>query len=81
MEPMKKTLLNNQPEVVISSLNLKEIKPLGILRLRTIELLAQLVKLNKAVLTDAVQEHNLLSVLMQLVEAHPWNNFLQLKTQ
>jgi len=48
VEPMKKTLLNNQPEVVISSLNLKEIKPLGILRLRTVELLAQLVKLNKA---------------------------------
>ena len=54
VEPMKKTLLNHQPEVVISSLNLKEIKPLGILRLRVIELLAQLVKLNKPLILDAV---------------------------
>ena len=61
---MKKTLQNNQPDVVISSLNLKEIKPLGILRLRTIELLGQLIKLNKAPITEAVQEHNMLSVLI-----------------
>ena len=47
IEPMKKTLLNEQPEVVMTTLNMTEIKPLGVQRLRVVELLAQLVKLNK----------------------------------
>ena len=76
VEPMKKILLNNQPEVVVSSLNLKELKPLGILRLRTIELLAQLVKLNKPQITEEIQKHKILAVLIQMIEVHPWNNFL-----
>ena len=64
IEPMKKTLMNHQPDVMVTSLNMKEIKPLGIQRLRVVELLAQLIKLNKSQITEAVQEHNLLSVLI-----------------
>lgn len=47
IESMKKTLLNEQPEAVMTTLNMTAIKPLGVQRLRTVELLAQLVKLNK----------------------------------
>ena len=79
--PMKLALLNSRLPTVMNSLNMQEIKPFGITRLRIVELLAQLTKLNKPQISEAIQEHNMLAILISLVEMHPWNNFLQLKTQ
>ena len=78
---MKKALVETQCTPVMSSLNLTEIKPFGLTRLRVLELLAQLTKLNKPQVSEAIQAQNMLAVLIDLVERHPWNNFLQLKTQ
>lgn len=52
--PMKSTLIDVQPQAVMTTLNLKEIKPLGVQRLRIVELLAQLIKLNKPMITDSI---------------------------
>ena len=49
------------------------------MKLRSVELIASLIKLNKQSITDAVKEQNVLQTLIDLVEQHPWNNFLQLK--
>ena len=78
---MKKALVETQCTPVMSSLNLTEIKPFGLTRLRVVELLAQLTKLNKPQISEAIQEHGMLAILIELIEKHPWNNFLQLKTQ
>jgi len=68
--------------VIPTTLNLNEpIKPLGLIRLRIIEFLSQLVKLNKPQINEAIEKHNILEVLINLVQTHPWNNLLQLKTQ
>jgi hypothetical protein len=78
---MKKALIETSCAPVMSSLNLTEIKPFGLTRLRVLELLAALVKMNKPQVSEAVQEHSMLALLVELIERHPWNNFLQLKTQ
>jgi len=81
IEPVKTALTTIQPDAVMSTLNMKEIKPLGLTRLRMIEFLAQLVKLNKTQINEAIEKNNMLAVLINMIEVHPWNNFLQLKTQ
>jgi len=78
---MKKALIETQCAPVMSSLNLTEIKPFGLTRLRVLELLAALVKMNKHQVSEAIQEQSMLTVLVELIVRHPWNNFLQLKTQ
>lgn len=68
VEPLKKQLDQKSPDTLQSSLNLKEIRPLGLMKLRTVELIASLVKLNKQTITDAVKEQNVLATLIDLVE-------------
>ena len=55
------------------------IVPLGHLRLRIIELLYHLVRLNKQNILDKLIETEVFGKITELVEAYPWNNFLQLK--
>eukprot|EP00347_Sterkiella_histriomuscorum_P022039 403331901 len=55
--------------------------PLGHLRLRIIELVIQLIKLNKKPIQDSLSESEVFAQISSLVEAYPWNNFLQLKVQ
>ncbi len=66
-----------------TSYNLK-IVPLGSLRLKLVELLYQLLKLNKEPILSALllsgESSSFLSKLSALLEKYPWNNFLQLKT-
>lgn len=55
--------------------------PLGHLRLRIIELIYHLVRLNKPSILEKLAETEVFAQISQLVEAYPWNNFLQLKVQ
>ncbi len=59
----------------------KKFKPLGKYRLRCVELIFQILKLNKEPLLTALAESGLLEMLVQLVHDYPWNNFLQLKVK
>ncbi|CDW85853.1 UNKNOWN [Stylonychia lemnae] len=63
-----------------SSYDIK-LAPLGHLRLRIIDLIYQLVKLNKASILNSLAETNVFAQISGLVERYPWNNFLQLKVQ
>jgi hypothetical protein len=54
--------------------------PLGSLRLKLIELLFNLMKLNKDTLLMSIIETNFFGQLSHLLEVYPWNNFLQLKS-
>jgi len=58
----------------------EDIVPLGSLRLKIIDLAAQILKLNKDVSTAAIANSNFFEQLSGLIETYPWNNFLQLKT-
>jgi len=53
--------------------------PLGHLRLRIIELIYHLVRLNKPSILEKLAETEVFAQISQLVEVYPWNNFLQLK--
>lgn len=66
-------------ESLISQIDSRSVVPLGSLRLRIIELVHLLLKLNKAPIIEALGETDIFSKISELVEAYPWNNFLQLK--
>lgn len=57
-----------------------KIVPLGSLRLKLIELIYHLIKLNKDALLMSLVETNFFGQLSHLIEVYPWNNFLQLKS-
>ena len=57
-----------------------KIVPLGSLRLKLIELMYNLIKLNKDALLLSLVETNFFGQLSHLIEVYPWNNFLQLKS-
>jgi len=54
-------------------------KPLGRYNLSIIELLYQVLKLNKQPVYDEFKSSSILKRVLDLVAEHPWNNFLQLK--
>jgi hypothetical protein len=53
--------------------------PLGSLRLKIVELVHLMLKLNKSPVIEALSETDIFSKISDLVEQYPWNNFLQLK--
>ena len=57
-----------------------KIVPLGSLRLKLIELIYHLIKLNKDAVLMSLAETNFFGQLSHLIEVYPWNNFLQLKS-
>ena len=57
-----------------------KIVPLGSLRLKLIELMYNLIKLNKDALLLSLVETNFFGQLSRLIEVYSWNNFLQLKS-
>ena len=57
-----------------------KIVPLGSLRLKLIELMYNLIKLNKDALLLSLGETNFFGQLSHLIEVYSWNNFLQLKS-
>jgi hypothetical protein len=57
-----------------------KIVPLGSLRLKLIELMYHLIRLNKDALLMSLVETNFFGQLSHLIEIYPWNNFLQLKS-
>jgi hypothetical protein len=68
-----------QTNVLETSYDVK-IVPLGSLRLKLIELMYHLIKLNKDALLMSLVETNFFGQLSHLIEIYPWNNFLQLKS-
>lgn len=71
------TLEENPTE--IETTYLEKVKPLGSFRLRVIELVYHLVKLNKPQILSALSSSDIFAQLVKLLIAYPWNNFLQLK--
>lgn len=57
-----------------------KIVPLGSLRLKLIELMYNLIKLNKDALLLSLVDTNFFGQLSHLIEVYSWNNFLQLKS-
>jgi SIT4 phosphatase-associated protein len=55
--------------------------PLGFLRIKIIELVLQMLKMNKKSIIEPLAATDCLAQISKLVEAYPWNNFLQLKVQ
>ena len=56
-----------------------KIQPLGSLRLKVVELVYQIIKLNKDSILTAIGDSTFFEKLSTLIEAYPWNNFLHLK--
>lgn len=54
-------------------------RPLGRYNLSVIELVYQVLKLNKQPVYDEFKQSSILKRVLDLVAEHPWNNFLQLK--
>jgi hypothetical protein len=65
---------------ITSSYNSQRVIPLGSLRLRIVELVHMLLKLNKVPILEALADTDIFNKISDLVETYPWNNFLQLKT-
>jgi hypothetical protein len=55
------------------------IKPLGQLRLRIVELIHLLIKLDTPEIKEAITQSDVLLKISKLIEQCPWNNFLHLK--
>jgi hypothetical protein len=54
----------------------QRLAPLGNLRLMVIELIYQMVRLNKNIILDALVETDVFSQMSKMIELYPWNNFL-----
>lgn len=53
--------------------------PLGVAKLRAIELLQAIISLKHLSIMKEVRESEVMQVVLSLVEKHPWNNMVQLK--
>jgi hypothetical protein len=53
--------------------------PLGQQRLRSVELVLNMIKLKKESIYRSLGESEIFGNVIQLVKEYPWNNFLQLK--
>lgn len=78
IQPIQKALADQPDEMRISFG--ETFRPLGMLRLRLIELLTQIIKVNQPQIMGEVFKSMIVGSLMDLVVVHPWNNFLQLNT-
>jgi hypothetical protein len=79
VEPMKTILKSQVDAEYLSSLNSETYRPLGILRMRAVELLNQIIKVNQPVIFDAFKRSNIMAVLMELCEMHVWQNLMHIK--
>lgn len=68
-----------QPEEILSTLNGKKLKPLGMTKLRMIELLTQIAKINQDVIFTEVLMSRVMRSVMKLCALHPWNNLFHIK--
>ena len=68
-----------QPEEIVSTLNGHKLKPLGMTKLRMIELLTQIVKVNQDVIFTEVLTSRIMRSVMKLCAQHPWNNLFHIK--
>lgn len=64
---------------IVGSVTSVPFVPLGQQRLLTVELVHNMVQLKKEVLLTPISTSPLLTNIIGLVKAYPWNNFLQLK--
>ena len=63
----------------VSSFNDHTMRNLGVLKLRAIELLSTLISLKKPQINDQLVKNSVCASLLDHVQEHPWNNFIQLK--
>jgi hypothetical protein len=68
-----------QPEEILSTLNGHKLKPLGMTKLRMIELLAQIAKVNQDVIFTEILTSKVMRSVMKLCVQHPWNNLFHIK--
>lgn len=66
-------------EEITNSYESKTFIPLGSLRLKIVELVHLMLKLNKLPVIEALSDSDIFARISDLVEQYPWNNFLQLK--
>jgi len=71
--------MQHPKEEFASSYESRTIIPLGSLRLKIIEFVHLMLKLNKTSIIEALADTDIFSQISDLVETYPWNNFLQLK--
>lgn len=66
-------------EEILSTLNGHKLRPLGMTKLRMIELLTQIVKVNQDVIFTEVLASKIMRSVMKLCAQHPWNNLFHIK--
>ena len=82
IEPVKRIIEQEGPkEEIKSTFNERSSRPLGLLRLRAVELLQQIASLKKTSLAKSLLSSGVSENLVNLIKAYPWNNFLQLRVQ
>ena len=82
IEPAKQIIEQEAPkEEIKSTFNERSSRPLGVLRLRAVELLQQIASLKKTSLAKSLLSSGVSETLVNLIKTYPWNNFLQLRVQ
>ena len=77
---LQEILRHDHPgEEVQGSVTETKFIPLGQQRLRSVDLVLNMVKLKKDDVFKALGSSEVFKNIMQLVKNYPWNNFLQLK--
>lgn len=64
---------------IANSFDSSRATPLGVIRLKVVELIQLALKIHKAPIYEALIESDALQQITALVKVYPWNNFLQLK--
>lgn len=77
---LEEVLKTSHPgQEMIGSFNDTPFTPLGQQRLRSVDLVFNMVKLRKEPLLNALGNSQIFGNILELVKEYPWNNFLQLK--
>lgn len=80
IEPIKIIFRHEPTDEFLSQLNGEPYKPLGVIRLRAVELLNQIVKVDSDAIFVEVLKSNIMAYLMELCGTYTWNNLLHIKT-
>ena len=82
IKPAKQIIEQEAPkEEIKSTFNERSSRPLGLLRLRAVELLQQIASLKKTSLAKSLLSSGVSENLVNLIKTYPWNNFLQIRVQ
>lgn len=80
VQPIQKILSEDSDQPITTSFSDGRVLALGNTKVRAVELLQSIISLKNPEIIKAVCDSEIMNVILGLIEKHPWNNIITLKT-